>query len=78
MTQPGKISAQAGIEPRVCRGGRLNHTAKEAVLAVRYPEGDSCHVAMLDTMQAYKVLSPDQHLCSRSVKRMARRFLALG
>ena len=32
MTRPGKIPAQVGNKPRVCRsrGGRLNHWAKEA------------------------------------------------
>ena len=34
MTRPGKIPAQSGIEPRVCRsrGGRLNLLANETVL----------------------------------------------
>ena len=33
MTRPGKISSQAGFEPRIfrSRGGRLNHLANEAV-----------------------------------------------
>ena len=37
MTRPGKIPSQAGIEPRIfcSRGGRLNHSANEAVSCVR-------------------------------------------
>ena len=37
ITRPGKIPAQARIEPQVCRsrGGRTNHQAKEAVVFQR-------------------------------------------